>query len=36
LFFTQALGWALGGSDTDLGLKRSLISFQLTNTGIEV
>ncbi len=36
LFFTQALGWALGGSDADLGLKRNLIPFQLADKGIEV
>lgn len=36
LFFTQALGWALGGSDTELGLQRSLISFQLPDAEMEV
>ena len=28
LFFTQALGWALGGAVSDLGLKRNLVPFQ--------
>ncbi len=36
LFFTQALGWALGGSDAEIGLKRNLIPFQFEKTGIEV
>lgn len=36
LFFTQALGWALGGAAADLGLKRNLIPFQLADRGIEV
>jgi len=35
LFFTQALGWALGGSNADLGLKRNLIPFQFEKTGVE-
>jgi len=35
LFFTQTLGWALGGSDADLGLKRNIIPFQFEKVGIE-
>lgn len=35
LFFTQALGWALGGSDAEIGLKRNLIPFQFEKTGVE-
>jgi len=36
LFFTQALGWAFGGSPSEVGLKRNLIPSQLINKGIEV
>ncbi len=28
LFFTQVLGWVLGGAASDLGLKRNLVPFQ--------
>ncbi|MDH5744596.1 MAG: hypothetical protein OEZ52_13705, partial [Candidatus Aminicenantes bacterium] len=29
LFFTQALGFALGGTSKELGIQRSIIPFQL-------
>ncbi|MFB0564359.1 MAG: CoB--CoM heterodisulfide reductase iron-sulfur subunit B family protein [Candidatus Aminicenantaceae bacterium] len=35
LFFTQALGLALGGTPKDLGLDRSLISFRLNKNSVE-
>lgn len=35
LFFTQALGLALGGTSEELGLKRSLIPFNLKEKSLE-
>ena len=35
LFFTQALGLALGGTPKELGLHRNLIPFQLKKTALE-
>lgn len=35
LFFTQALGLALGGSPQELGLNRNLIPFQLKENSLE-
>jgi len=36
LFFTQVLGWALGGNPRELGLNRNLIKFSFPQTKYEV
>ena len=36
LFFTQVLGWALGGKSLELGFNRNLIKFSLPQTKHEV